>query len=325
MTTGAISAVIPCHNAAPFLAAAIASVRAQSRAVAELIVVDDASTDGSGAIAERLGATVIRLPTQSGSGAARNAGLRAARNELVGMVDADDVWLSNHCERLAGLLDRFPDACAAFGAMRLIGDAEGVYRPLLAESTPQWAFDLCLETWIGMTSCVIRRSAALAVGGFDETMAVGVDFDMWLRLAPHHPFIATQEITGLYRHHGGQISRRRVLQAEMCFRSRRRAWEGLVAAGDAAAAEHAAIIIRRAYQTALQNAWDERDRETLRAVLAFADLVPGAEALRRTWTRRLAIPAPLVSVWTGLGEGVRQPVRRVLHWFEQRAAAPRER
>jgi glycosyltransferase involved in cell wall biosynthesis len=318
-----ITAVIPCRNAAPYIAEAVRSARAQTRAVEQIVVVDDGSTDGSGEIAQAAGATVLRLRAHAaeaaGNGAARNAGIRAANTELIALLDADDVWLPEHCERVAALLDRYPDACAGFGAMRVVGTGTGVHTPIIEEGAPRWLFERCVETWIGQpSSCVIRRSAALAIGGFDETLPLGVDFDMWLRLSRRFPFVATHEITGLYRRHADQISNRRVLQIEMCFRSRRRMHDALVAEGDATRAEQVAAITRSAYQTALQGAWDENNREALATMLAFSSLVPGGESVRRVWARRSAVPRGLLRIWRGAGESMRAPIRRVVHWLESR-------
>ena len=127
-----ISVVVPAFNAARFLPEAIASVRAQTRTGAELIVIDDCSTDDSLEVARSLGATCLSTPTNSGPSAARNIGLRAARGELVAFLDADDYWEPNHCETTAALLDAHPGTAVAFGLSRTVGSTE--IRP--AEQAP---------------------------------------------------------------------------------------------------------------------------------------------------------------------------------------------
>ncbi len=316
--TAPISAVIPCHNGAAFLGEAIASVQRQHRPVAELIVVDDASTDGSGGLARSLGARVIELASRSGNAAARNVGLRAATHELVALLDADDRWLPPHCELLAPLLERYPEAAAAFSALEVIGNGTGVHRPWIEPGPPQWLFERCLETWVGQPSaCLLRREAALAVGGFDESLALGVDFDLWLRLAPRFPFVATQAITAQYRRHPAQISNAVSRQTAFCYQARRRAWDRLVEAGDHAAAARAADIIRRTYGQALQRAWDTRELEVLRELVALAPLVPESGSLARRWGRRARIPRLAHRVWSWLGEGIRDPIRKSLRRVER--------
>ena len=100
MTAAAISVVIPAHNAARFLAEAVASVRAQTLPATEIIVVDDGSTDGTAPLAEQLGVKVL-TQKQAGAGAARNCGAEAATGEWLAFLDADDLWVP---EKLAGQL-----------------------------------------------------------------------------------------------------------------------------------------------------------------------------------------------------------------------------
>src|SRR5262245_7589054 len=86
-----ISVVIPTYNAAAFLAEALESVRAQTRVPAEVIVVDNGSTDASAELAEAAGARVLRLE-RPGVSRARNAGIRAATQQWIAFLDADDLW-----------------------------------------------------------------------------------------------------------------------------------------------------------------------------------------------------------------------------------------
>ena len=91
MTADGISVVIPAHNAARFLAEAVASVRAQTLPAAEIIVVDDGSTDETAPLARQLGVKLL-AQKQAGAGAARNRGAEAATGEWLAFLDADDLW-----------------------------------------------------------------------------------------------------------------------------------------------------------------------------------------------------------------------------------------
>lgn len=319
-----ITVVIPCHNGERFLAAAIRSAQSQTRPPDSILVVDDASTDTSAAIAEAAGATVIRLDVQRGNGAARNAGLRAARTALVALLDADDLWLPHHCARVACLLEAHPEAGAAFSTLQVIREGvpvtdEPLYTPGFAEGPPQMLFETCLRRYVGAPSaCILRTETALAVGGFDELMPLGVDFDMWLRLSLRAPLVATHDLTALYRRHAAQISNRRELQIEMCYRARRNAWQGLVDGDDAIAADRTAAIIREVWNGALQAEWDLGRMDSLAELLALAPLVPGSDDLLERWARRAAIPRPLLWAWTRSAERLRVPIRRVVQWLEGR-------
>jgi len=101
-----VSVVTPAYNAAEFLENAVASVQAQTIGDWELIIVDDASTDETAVVAEKLASTddrirLLRLEKNSGPSIARNAGFAAARGEWIAVLDADDVYLP---ERLGEMM-----------------------------------------------------------------------------------------------------------------------------------------------------------------------------------------------------------------------------
>ena len=124
--------ITPVWNAAATLAATVASVRAQSFADWEMLIVDDGSTDGSRALAERLAAEEPRLRLlgwgrrNRGAAAARNAGIRAARGRFIAFLDADDLWYPEKLARQIGYM-RARARPSVFASYRRI-DADG--RPL---------------------------------------------------------------------------------------------------------------------------------------------------------------------------------------------------
>ena len=124
-----VTVVIPTYNGAAFIGEALASVFAQTLPPAEVIVVDDCSTDGTANLVQALAHTVpvplrlIRCDRNSGGPAhPLNVGVAAAQGELIAVLDQDDVFAPDKIEREVGLLTGFPDAalvagfCAAWGA-----------------------------------------------------------------------------------------------------------------------------------------------------------------------------------------------------------------
>ena len=115
---GLVSVVVPVHNAGPYLVEAIESVRAQRYGAWELLLVDDGSSDDSGAVAGRYAAadpgriSLLRHPDgrSHGASASRNLGLARARGEFVAFLDADDVWLPEHLAELVAGLGSAPGA-----------------------------------------------------------------------------------------------------------------------------------------------------------------------------------------------------------------------
>lgn len=170
------TAVIPGYNAADFIGDAIASLRAQTRAVAEIIVVDDGSHDDTAAVAERAGARVIKQ-ANGGPAAARNTGIRAARTEWIALLDADDLA---HPERLGRELPLTIDPTVAV--------IFAVPRELQRPGTSGHEIDfnmLWASNRVSTSTVLLRRQAWEALGGFDESRAlIGVeDYNLWLRLA----------------------------------------------------------------------------------------------------------------------------------------------
>src|SRR5262249_27413519 len=101
------SIITPCHNTGKYLPAAIDSVMRQTVQDWELIIVDDGSSDNTGDVAELYSSrikTKLRYIYQSNRGlpAARNTGLRAARGEIISLVDADGIWVASRLERSLG-------------------------------------------------------------------------------------------------------------------------------------------------------------------------------------------------------------------------------
>jgi glycosyltransferase involved in cell wall biosynthesis len=188
-----ISAVIPLYNGAPFIEAALRSVFAQSLQPAEIIVVDDGSTDGGAAIVQRLAAEhPIRLlrKENGGQSSARNFAVTRAHGDLVALLDQDDIWYPNHLERLAGpfLKLRTTELGWTYSNLDEINvDGEVTTRlALSAAPAPHPKLNLlaCLreDMFVLPSASLISRAAFNAVGGFDEQLSGYEDDDLFRRL-----------------------------------------------------------------------------------------------------------------------------------------------
>jgi glycosyltransferase involved in cell wall biosynthesis len=182
------SVVIPARNAQATVGRAVRS--ASGSLAAEVVVVDDGSTDATAQEATAAGARVVRGEGR-GVAAARNAGLRAAREPWVALLDADDEWLPGHLDGLARAIDAVPDAAVCFGAA-LHESADGRRLATATVSQRHATLPGLLERRLQPTTSAtaLRRDAALAIGGFDEGFRRGAgveDIDLWWRLAAGHP------------------------------------------------------------------------------------------------------------------------------------------
>ena len=204
-----VSVVIPAFNRADLVARAVQSaLRQKPLPPAEVIVVDDHSDDGSSHVAAAAGARVIRHEENRGEGAARNTAIRAASCDWVALLDSDDEWLPNHLTTLwAYSTNHVLVGSTAFASGRdpATGRLWGRERetPLRLRSPPDV---LRAGNAIVASSAMVRRDIALAVGGFNESMARGADLDLWLRVLERGPGVVSPIVTVRYHLHDGQVS-----------------------------------------------------------------------------------------------------------------------
>ena len=191
----AVSVVIPAHDASATIEATIRSVLRQSLADLEVIVVDDGSTDDT---ADRVRALQtdprVRLVQQPNAGpsAARNAGIAAASATTISVVDSDDLWLPGYLETMAAALAAQPDAGFVYtdawifdDARRLLGARsamEGQRPPVPAPADPRRFLLELLDRNFVYTSATIPRQVLHEVGGYDERLRYGEDFELWARI-----------------------------------------------------------------------------------------------------------------------------------------------
>jgi glycosyltransferase involved in cell wall biosynthesis len=216
-----ISIVIPVFNGKDFIFDAVNSVLNQSRPADEIIVVDDGSTDGTSEIVAGFGTSVsvVRLPNQ-GVGAARNAGIQAARGDWVALLDADDVWHPQKLTVFEKAFTDYPEAVLFFSDARVIDSGGQSLRLLSGDPKGPARWDrLLLRNWVITSSAVVKRPAAMAAGLFrtDFQCRAGVeDWDFFLRLMREGSSHYVPGAWTLYRHHPTSAiqSQRRLLRED---------------------------------------------------------------------------------------------------------------
>ncbi len=296
----AVSAIVPCYNGARWLAEALESIKAQSLPVQEVIVVDDASTDTSAEIAQKHGALVIRNPANRGEGYSRNVGLRHASGDLIAWLDADDLWLPQHVRTLAELLQKYPQATAAFAAVQRFGQRTELIRGYIPPGEPSNVFWEAFRDWVHTTiGSMTHKAALLDIGGFEEQERYSVDFDLWLRLSRHHLFTCTHEVTSRWRWHDAQQSKQLENQLAAVYRFRRRYWEQERASGRPRIAAEMERRMADIWNEDMNAAWGKRDMPHLRFLWELAELVPGnPAAYRYVFAQRIKEPQALEQLLT---------------------------
>ena len=163
-----ISIIIPVYNSSRDLAECLSALQARPFPGAEIIVVDDGSTDDSASVAERLGARLLRMPRNSGPAAARNYGAHQAQGDIVFFIDADVVAQPETVSHIVTFFEEHPDVAAVFGSYDPFPRAGGIvsqYRNLLHHFVHQTGNPEASTFWSGCGA--IRRSVFEAIGGFD--------------------------------------------------------------------------------------------------------------------------------------------------------------
>ena len=179
-----VSAVIPTYDRRDAVLRALASVLAQTRAVDEIVVVDDGSTDGSAAAIRTAfpQVTVIEQPNR-GVSAARNRGIAATSAEWVAFLDSDDAWQPRKIERQLAALAEQPGMRLCHTDEVWIRNGRRVNPRLRHAKSGGWIYRNCLELCvISPSAAMVRRDVFTDIGGFDETLPVCEDYDLWLRL-----------------------------------------------------------------------------------------------------------------------------------------------
>lgn len=205
------SIVIPLWNKRHMIAATVASVLGQTWEAFELIVVDDGSTDGGMDVVAGFDDPRIRRLVQAnaGPGAARNAGIEAARHDWIAFLDADDLWLTGHLAELDRVRLACPDAGLIGTSFRRVGP--NAVPPPRAPKGPMIGtvdyFERAArgEWLLYASTAAIPRSSYAALGGFGASPQ-GADSEYWARIALERPVAISRRITAVYRLGTGGIS-----------------------------------------------------------------------------------------------------------------------
>ncbi|MHB8669440.1 MAG: glycosyltransferase family 2 protein [Acidimicrobiales bacterium] len=205
-----VSVVMAVYNGERFVGEALVSAMGQTWRSIECVVIDDGSTDGTGEVVSRMGddRVIYRRQQNLGVSAARNAGLAAARGELVAFLDADDVWLPGKLAAQVECFRRRPELGIVFCGYTVTDEH---LRPVL--DIPPNRRQLDLLAWLmleghgmGLSfTGMAPRSVLLEVGGFNEELSTSADLDLATRIAARYPVDAVDDCLALYRQHPRQM------------------------------------------------------------------------------------------------------------------------
>jgi glycosyl transferase family 2 len=228
------SVLIPVYNAAATVVEAIDSALGQTRPPHEIVLCDDGSTDElDRALGPYLDRIVLVRQGNRGGAAALNAAARRASGEFVVLLDADDAYLPERLEALTELAVARPDldilTTDAFYVAdeRVVGMFNGPANRFAADRQRETILERCF-----IIVPAVRRSRLLDAGGWDESLAIGYDWDCWLRLILGGSQAGSvDEPLVKYRLHDSSLSARRLdsLQERLKILERAASQPGLTA------------------------------------------------------------------------------------------------
>ncbi len=207
-----ISVIVPVHNAEQTVLETIHSIQQQTWTDLEIIVINDGSTDQSLARLQSIDDPRLQIFSYENAGlpTARNRGIVRAQGTYLSFIDADDLWLPDKLALQLQALRQCPEAGAAYcwmASMREQGRDRRFFQADPVQFTGDIYPQLLLQNFIGSGSNIlVRREAIDTVGDFDPTLKSCEDWDFYLRLAAHRPFVLVPKNLVLYRHAAGSMS-----------------------------------------------------------------------------------------------------------------------
>ena len=183
-----ITVAIPVYNGAKTIRATLDSILQQSLADIEIVVIDDGSTDDTVSVVRQIDDSRIRLMSYPNQGlaASRNRGIQQSQCEFISFIDADDLWTPDKLRDQLAVLRPNPSAAVAYSWTACVDFSGGFCR----------RGSHFLDSG---SNALFRKSVCVTVGPFDESLKAAEDWDMFLRIACEHDFMAVPNVQILYR------------------------------------------------------------------------------------------------------------------------------
>ncbi len=220
------SIITAVYNHEAYVRQAVESVLAQTCTDWELILINDGSTDGSPALIDELASRDARIKpihqANAGVAAARNRGIAAARGDWITYLDSDDLWFAHALETYVDHLRRQPETQFVYGFMHRLRGTHVTELAAPRVPNPARTVDLYRRMFLATPAVCHRPSLVDRAGGFDRTLRVCEDYDVFLRMSLHCALEPLGVALGLRRRHDTNISQRsgrsQVAEAQMLDR-----------------------------------------------------------------------------------------------------------
>ena len=211
--------MVPAYNAAAYIDDCLHSILAQRGAFRlEVICVDDGSDDDTAALAGAHPGVHVLRQANAGPSAARNRGIAAASGEFVAFLDSDDLWPVNRLTPQLAILNAHPDVGLVCGDCAIFDGDTTLLKSFFDDAgldTDFWGDRVRVRdpfaklfqlNYLATGSLLIRRECLARCGGFDETIRLVEDLELWLRLARQCRFAYTRALCQRKRRHARNVS-----------------------------------------------------------------------------------------------------------------------
>jgi len=228
-TPTTVSVIVPSYNHAQFIEATLRSVVKQTLAPAELMVIDDGSSDGSPSVIERVlndcpFPCELLVRDNRGLCATLNEGFERSAGNYFAYLGSDDLWLPDFLKARVRLLESRPDAVLAYGHTYFIDEENRII-----DSTADWATytdgdvrKMLLQTTAPMSPTVLYRRETLEHQLWNEESKLE-DYDLYLRLSEYGPFAFDPGVLSAWRRHSANTSWDQTLMLNEQLKSQRTA------------------------------------------------------------------------------------------------------
>jgi len=194
-----VSVILPTYNRAHLIFRAIKSVLDQTYQNFELIVVDDGSTDNTEYVVksfddERI--KYVKHGQNKGANAARNTGIRIAKNDYIAFQDSDDEWLPEKLEKQMKIFDMVrPKVGVVYSGYWKIKNNRKMYLPLreIAQKDGDLSKILLRKNFVSGVTSVVRKDCFEKAGVFDEQLPRLQEWELWIRISKHYDFKCVNE------------------------------------------------------------------------------------------------------------------------------------
>ncbi|MCG3204775.1 MAG: hypothetical protein KCHDKBKB_01492 [Elusimicrobia bacterium] len=224
MISADVSVVLTCFNYGDYVASALDSVLQQSLLPKEIIVINDGSTDRSSEVLstyQKNPRVRVVSQTNGGQAKAKNRGVRESSSEWIAFLDADDVWESNKLERQSQFFEN-PSVGVIYSRQIFIDSAGKALQPQpfrLPVYRGRVTQHLLKDNFVPFSSSLVRRSLFVQAGGFDESLSMSIDWDLWLKISLVAEFdFVDSELLRYRTNHPGQMSKMKEVRRDCCDR-----------------------------------------------------------------------------------------------------------